>query len=358
MIVNVTLPSKNYDILIDRHCLRECGEWLENLWTIDKKVAIITDENVAAIYLDSVVNTLERQGFKVITNIVKAGEPSKSMANAEAILTWLAGEKMTRSDGIVALGGGVVGDLSGFVASIYMRGISFVQIPTSLLAQVDSSVGGKTAVNSVGVKNLIGTFYQPDGVLIDPETLKTLPRNRISEGLAEIVKTAAILDKHLWLTLVDIKSIDDFLAQPIEIIGRCCQLKAMVVESDEKESGRRVILNFGHTIAHGLEAVIASENMTHGQAVAIGMYQLSCMLVDDKNIPPLFIQSLKNMLEKFELQTQMPVINFEAFMHALNSDKKNRGEEIKLVYVNEIGQGKVYTEAFATFENHLRKELL
>lgn len=355
MIVTVDLPNKNYDITIEKGLLDRCGSWLTSIWDTNKKVAIITDGTVAEYYLDKVIHSLNKSGFKVVSKIVMSGESSKSIQIVDELITWLSTENISRTDGIVALGGGVVGDLAGFVASIYMRGIDYVQVPTSLLAQVDSSVGGKTAINMGGIKNLAGTFYQPAGVLIDPNTLLTLPNQRVSEGLAEIIKMAAILDGELWTKLANLNDIVDFLSNPTEIIGRCCELKSEVVVADEKERGQRVILNFGHTLAHGLESVLGEEKMTHGQAVAIGMYQISKLMAENHLSTDDFCLALSEMLIKFELTIDFPRFGIEQFINAIGNDKKNSGQSITLVYVKTIGQAEILTLPFSIAKSHLIK---
>ncbi|QIL46557.1 3-dehydroquinate synthase [Vagococcus coleopterorum] len=357
MNVSVNLPNESYQISIEKGLLSKCGSWLSKIWSTDKKVAIISDEEVASFYLDKVCQSVEEAGYRVVTKTISAGEASKSFTRAEELCQWLAEENMTRTDGVVALGGGVVGDLVGFVAGIYMRGISYVQMPTSLLAQVDSSVGGKTAVNTVGIKNLVGVFNQPAGVLIDPQTLTTLPRERISEGLAEVVKTAAILDVNLWTDLQKLNSIEDFLNQSESIIARCCELKASVVEADEKEAGQRVILNFGHTFGHAVEATLQSRGISHGEAVAIGMVRISEAMISYGYTPKEFMTELTDLLTKFELPITMSGLDAEAIITAMSGDKKNKGNALRLVYVSEIGNAKTLDVSFETVKDYIRKEL-
>lgn len=355
MDVPITLPNKTYTITIQEASLGQVGNWLANLWSTDKKVAIITDTVVSDFYLAQVKDALADSGFNVCYKILPSGEGTKSLETTSEVMAWLTSEGLTRSDGLLALGGGIIGDLAGFVASTYMRGIDFVQLPTSLLAQVDSSVGGKTAVNCHGIKNLVGTFYQPDGVLIDPLTLGTLPSERVSEGLAEVVKMAAILDSELWHDLDQLTSVEDFLKNPTPFIARSCYLKGMIVESDEKEKGKRLLLNFGHTLAHGIEGTVLPP-IAHGQAVAIGMYQLSKVLVEKGHTPADALWHLGEMLKKFNLPVTMPPLSFELFFQSLKSDKKNRGQDIKLVYLEAIGKSEILTMPLKELEETLRKE--
>ena len=248
--MEIVLSDKSYEIIVKRHALDTVGEWIASLWQ-NKKIAIISDEHVFPLYGEKIQQQLA--DYEVCHYTVPAGESSKSLEMANNLYDFLADQQFTRSDAIIALGGGVVGDLASFVASTYMRGIAFVQIPTSLLAQVDSSIGGKTAVNSSKAKNMIGTFAQPDGVLIDPETLNTLPELRVREGIAEIIKCGAISDASLWNDLEKLTGIQDLLAHSEAIILKALQVKKTVVEEDEFDNGSRLLLNFGHTIGHAIE---------------------------------------------------------------------------------------------------------
>lgn len=356
MIVTVDLPEKKYDILIESGVLENAGQWLESIWPTHKKIAIITDQTVAKLYLDKVTASFVQAGFNVISKVVPDGESSKSLEVVNNLVEWLASEKISRTDGLVTLGGGVVGDLAGFVSGIYMRGVSYVQIPTSLLAQVDSSVGGKTAVNHAGIKNLIGVFNQPDGVLIDPNTLQTLPNKRVSEGLAEIVKTAAILDARLWRKLDGFSDINAFLKEATPVISRCCELKSEIVVADEKEKNQRLLLNFGHTIGHGLESVLGSDVISHGEAVAVGMYQLSLHTAREGLTPNMVCVELANMLSKFNLSVEMPAVNYDKLVNAIENDKKNKGTDISLVYLNEIGKASILVLPFSAAKDYFLRE--
>ena len=224
MKLTVTLPTHSYDLTIETGALDKIGTWVRSLWQ-PQRVAIITDETVNKLYGAAVEKELQAAGFETSLIAVAAGEQSKSLEIAQLLYDFLAEQQLTRSDGLIALGGGVVGDLAGFVASTYMRGIHFLQVPTTLLAQVDSSIGGKTAVNTKKAKNLVGTFAQPDGVLIDPNTLKTLEPRRVREGIAEIVKSAAIADVELWHRLSSLENEQDLVAHAEEIITACCKIK-------------------------------------------------------------------------------------------------------------------------------------
>lgn len=257
---------------------------------------------------------------------------------ANNLYDFLADQQFTRSDAVIALGGGVVGDLASFVASTYMRGIAFVQIPTSLLAQVDSSIGGKTAVNSSMAKNMIGTFAQPDGVLIDPETLNTLPELRVREGIAEIIKCGAISDASLWQDLEKLTGIQDLLDHSEAIILKALQVKKTVVEEDEFDNGSRLLLNFGHTIGHAIENTAGYGKISHGEAVAIGMVKIS-QTAEEKNLSPAGITNkIMAMNQKYQLPIEYQPWNAEEFYSAITHDKKARGNSLNIILLEDIGK--------------------
>ena len=267
-MLHINLEDQSYDIMIARGAFKKVGNWVSHLWQ-PQKVAVISDSHVAPLYGEALITSLETNGYDATLLVVPAGESSKSLQQATALYDQLATFGLTRSDGIIALGGGVIGDLAGFVASTYMRGIHFLQIPTSLLAQVDSSIGGKTAVNTASAKNLVGTFSQPEGVLIDPELLATLPIQRVREGIAEIIKSAAIADPALWQMLVDLTDETDLLAHAEQVITATLKVKQRVVEEDPFDHGSRLTLNFGHTIGHGLEKIAGFGELSHGKQIKI-----------------------------------------------------------------------------------------
>lgn len=353
MKLSVNLPEKSYELLIEKNSLDHVGSWVASLWE-KQKIVLITDETVAKLYEKRVKESLEDKGFQVYTYAIKPGEGSKSLATAENIYHFLAEKEMTRKDGIIILGGGVVGDLGGFVASTFMRGLHFLQIPTSLLAQVDSSIGGKTAVNTSTAKNLVGTFAQPDGVLIDPLTLKTLEDRRIREGLAEVVKSAAIADKELWHLLENLKDEYDALKKAEAIIYACCQIKRQVVEEDEKDTGNRLILNYGHTIGHAIEQTYGYGIISHGEAVAIGMCQITRAAEKLGMMPTGIIGPLENMLTKFHLPTTIDDLQEEALFKALTHDKKTSGNHIRIILLESIGQAKIVTVQTEEMKNYIK----
>ncbi|MEG0254251.1 MAG: 3-dehydroquinate synthase [Vagococcus sp.] len=354
MKLSVNLPTKTYELLIEKGALDHVGSWVRKLWQ-PQKIVIITDETVNDLYGKKVKNAIQDEGFNVSVVTIKPGETSKNLEEAQKLYRYLAEKEMTRKDGIVILGGGVVGDLGGFVASTYMRGLHFLQIPTTLLAQVDSSIGGKTAVNTSVAKNLVGTFAQPDGVLIDPNTLLTLEKRRVREGLAEVVKSAAIADTELWALLDTLKDEDDALSFSEEIIYACCQIKGQVVEEDEKDTGIRLILNYGHTIGHAIEQTCGYGVVTHGEAVAIGMSQITKNAEKIGTMPKGIYQQLVSMLQKFHLPTHLDDWEAESLYKALIHDKKTQGNNIRIILLEGLGKAKIETIQIEDMKQYLKK---
>lgn len=273
-MVHVALKERSYDITIADGALKQVGEIARAaLGGKTRKLAIISNARVHNLYGKPVERSLKQAGFATLTHLIGDGERAKSLATAEKALAFMIANRFERSDAVVALGGGVVGDLAGFVAACFQRGVNYVQIPTTLLAQIDSSVGGKTAVNHKLGKNLIGAFHQPRAVVIDPQTLATLSKRELRAGLYEALKYGVIRDWQLFALLMDELNAVNALRPELmaRIIARCCEIKAEVVVADERESGLRRILNFGHTVGHALEAVTAYRRLKHGEAVGYGM---------------------------------------------------------------------------------------
>lgn len=341
-MLHINLKDQSYDIIIESGAFKEVGSWISRLWQA-QKVAVITDSHVAPLYGEAIMTALKRHGFDATLLEVPAGEKSKSLLQATALYDQLATFGMTRSDGIIALGGGVIGDLAGFVASTYMRGIHFLQIPTSLLAQVDSSIGGKTAVNTDSAKNLVGTFSQPEGVLIDPALLSTLPIQRVREGIAEIIKSAAIADPVLWQTLADLKDEEDLLAHATAVITETLKVKQHVVEEDPFDHGSRLTLNFGHTIGHGLEKLAGFGGLSHGEGVAIGMVMITRHAEKIGLSPKGTTEQLIEMIGKFNLPIAAPEVAQSKLFEAISHDKKARGSHLKIILLEEIGKANIVT---------------
>lgn len=316
MIIPVNADNGSYDIVLERGCLKNAGKLLR----LDRRVLIVTDAGVPREYAECVASKCREA--HIVT--VPRGEGSKSFEKLEELLSAMLEASFARGDCVVAVGGGVVGDLSGFAASCYMRGIDFYNIPTTLLAQVDSSVGGKTAVNFGGVKNIVGAFYQPKKVLIDPDTLETLERRQLMAGLAEAIKMAATSDAELFELIERSTQLKDDLP---EIIYRSLLIKSGVVEKDPKENGLRRILNFGHTVGHAVESANKGA-LLHGECVALGMLPMS-----DGEAEP----RIRAVLQKYGLPTVIEQ-STEQLMPYLKHDKKMLSDVIKAVTVDEIGQ--------------------
>lgn len=351
-MLTVTLTNHQYEIEIQRNLLKNCGEWVSSIWQ-PQRVAIITDSNVAPLYGDLVAQSLTEQDFQVSIFIVPAGEGSKSLEQSAKLYDLLAENGFTRSDGIIALGGGVIGDLAGFVASTYMRGIHFLQIPTTLLAQVDSSIGGKTAVNTKNAKNLVGTFSQPEGVLIDPEVLNTLDNRRLREGIAEIIKSAAIADENLWQLLDSLEDEFELLTRAEEVILPSLEVKRKVVEEDEFDNGSRLTLNFGHTIGHGIENTAGYGVVSHGEGVAVGMLMINQQAENIGQTPKGTTSQLKKMIEKFHLPTKLENLDSESIYQAITHDKKARGSRLKIILLEKIGKAKIVSIPIESIKEYI-----
>jgi 3-dehydroquinate synthase len=354
--LTIDLPNHPYDITVERGSLLHVGSWLEQLW-VPQKVAIITDNHVASLYAEGVKLDLESHGFDVKVFDFLQGEASKNLTTATKAYEFLADFGMTRSDGILALGGGVVGDLAGFVASTYLRGIHIVQVPTTLLAQVDSSVGGKTGVNMPWAKNAVGTFAQPDGVLIDPEVLKTLSDRHLREGIGEIIKAALIADRELWDTLVAMRDEFDLRDHYAEdVIEHAIHVKRQAVVADELDNGARLSLNFGHTIGHAIEAVAGYGHVNHGEAVAIGMIEMSRNAERLGLSPQGLTQMISDLVTKFHLPTGVEPWDGDALFEALTHDKKARGQIVKTIIVPEIGTSQIHEVPISKMKEYLERE--
>ena len=325
-----------YTIDVENGVLEELEKYNDTFFRYEKAV-IITDANVAPLYLKHISKQISQAGCKVHELVIAPGEHSKSLAKAEEIYHHFSEYNMTRSDLVVALGGGVVGDLAGFCASTYLRGIDFIQVPTTLLAQVDSSVGGKVGVNLSKGKNLVGSFYQPQAVIVDPNVIKTLPKRNFSEGMAEVIKYGCIYDKDLFNRIYYDREneIKNGLA---EIIHRCCAIKKEVTEEDEREGGLRKILNFGHTIGHVLEAYFNYQKFSHGEAVAIGMSHITVKSEKKGITKKGTADKIKSILEKNDLPYTMPYLEQDKVEEILFRDKKFSGDKITLVLLKEIGE--------------------
>jgi 3-dehydroquinate synthase len=342
--IRVELGERSYDISIGGNILKEIGNILKS-FDLSPKIAIVSNPTVYPLYGKRVSDSLKRAKFDVITVTIPDGEKYKDLVWVQHIYDELLKAKVERWSALIALGGGVIGDITGFVASTYMRGIAYIQVPTTLLAQVDSSVGGKTGVNHKLGKNMIGTFYQPRLVWIDVDTLKTLPRRELLAGLAEVIKYGVIWDKELFNFLEvnrdKILNLDrDAL---IHIIKRSCEIKAAVVSKDERESGLRAILNYGHTIGHAIETATEYKRYLHGEAVAIGMHleaKLSNMLkfIDKKDV--LRIEAL---IDSYGLPSEAPAdLDIKHLLSSMELDKKAVAGELRFILPEKIGKVRIH----------------
>ena len=357
--VNVSLPGSgspniSYDIHIGAGLLRSCAPFLSKLLK-RPFVAIVTDEKVAQAHLENLTQTLDSAGISHVTKIMPPGEASKSFTGLETLVDWLLDNKVERQDMVIAFGGGVIGDLTGFAASTLRRGVRFTQIPTTLLAQVDSSVGGKTGINVPQGKNLVGAFHQPSLVLADLDVLQTLPDREFRAGYAEIVKYAAICDRPFfdWLesNLDALKNRD---SQALSYaIAKSCQTKADIVAQDEKEHGARALLNLGHTFAHAYENLTGySDNLLHGEAVGLGMAQAARLSVDLGLCPETDAQALVNHLASAGLpisQTDVKGGPFEAtnLVNAMAQDKKVSQGVMTFILMKAIGKAFITNDVSA-----------
>ena len=329
--LHVSLSEAEYDINIGRNILNDVDKYFD----LNRSALIITDDNIPRSYFDIVKCKIKNP----VVFIVKHGEENKNFENYQALLKTLVENNFTRTDCLIAIGGGMVGDLSGIVASTFMRGIDLYNIPTTLLSQVDSSIGGKTAIDFMHVKNIVGSFFQPKGVLIDVETLKSLPDRQIKNGLVESIKMAATFDKNFFEYL---NTKPDILENAEEIIYKSLLLKKAVVEKDEKEKNIRKVLNFGHTIGHAIEETMNLE-LLHGECVGIGMLYFSS---------PEVKKSLKEILEKYGLPTSCEYDKTKV-LELVKHDKKASGDTISTIHVNKIGTYDIVKMSLAEIANLL-----
>lgn len=324
----------NYPIHIKTGMLSKLGR-IASSCVGGRKAFVVTDTNVAVLYLAKAVESLKSEGFTVATCSVPAGETSKSKEMLFLLYEQFYGAGITRTDVIIALGGGVVGDLAGYAAATYLRGCPLIQVPTTLLAQVDSSIGGKTGIDLPEGKNLVGAFYQPKAVLIDPAVLSTLSRTRMAEGMAEVIKYGCIRDPILF------ESIEKGMFDLEWILERCVRIKTTVVQNDEFDTGERMILNFGHTIGHAIEKVSGYTGITHGEAVAIGMCYAARMGSKSGVTPEGIAGRIRAVVEKWNLPVHTD-LSIDALFESMLSDKKRLSGKIYYVFLKDIGDAAVF----------------
>lgn len=335
--LTVSLPGRSYDILIERGLLDQAGEHCRAVLPRADKLFVVTDSTVGPLYLKRIIPSLEAAGFETAICEIPAGEASKCAVELTRLWECMMDFGLTRTDAVVALGGGVVGDLAGFAAATVLRGVDFVQIPTTLLSQVDSSVGGKVAIDLDHGKNLAGAFWQPKLVLMDPETLDTLPDATFADGMAEVIKYGCIFDKAFFDFLAQRPSRAQLMAEMEYVLYTCCDLKRIVVEQDERDTGKRMLLNFGHTLGHAYELAGHYETWTHGQAVAAGMVRAAGLGEKLGVTPAGTAEAIAEALAPLGLPTEIPC-TLEEYTAAIGLDKKGAGADISVILLEEMGR--------------------
>ncbi|MCF0148403.1 MAG: 3-dehydroquinate synthase [Clostridium sp.] len=339
MKLNIDLSHSSYDIIIEKGLLNNLSKEVSEVFK-GKKIFVLTDKNVDKFYGNKVLQELSDFGYDTKKLVLEAGEETKSFFTLPKIYDELLNFKMTRSDLIITLGGGVIGDLGGFVASTYLRGIPFIQVPTTLLAQVDSSVGGKVGIDLDRGKNLVGSFYHPKKVIIDPEVLKSLSDRVFNDGMAEVIKYGCIKDKDFFDNLLKYKDKEEVMNNIEYIIHNCCRIKKEVVEKDEKDTGERMLLNFGHTIGHAIEKYYKYNKYTHGEAVAIGMYEITKISEASFETEKGTADIIKNILIKYNLPYKLD-IDLNEIKETISLDKKNINNKLNLIFLKKIGESKI-----------------
>jgi 3-dehydroquinate synthase len=339
--LTLNLKDHSYEILIKKGILKNIGDELKKV-VKGNKVVVLTDSNVDRLYGESTIQSIKNAGFTVDKIVFKAGEESKSFETVLDIYSKLASFKANRTTTLITLGGGVVGDMGGFVASTFVRGIPFVQIPTTLLAQVDSSIGGKVAVNLPEGKNLVGSFYHPDAVFIDTDALNTLEDRVFNDGMSEVIKYGCIKDKQLFKKLLSFKDIEELKENLEDVIFNCCSIKKVVVEADEKETGERMLLNFGHTIGHAIEKYFDYKEYTHGEGVAIGMNIITALAEKDGLTEPGTTEIIKKILIKYSLPLEVKGLDVDKVIDIIKLDKKNLEKDLNIILLNKIGDSFIH----------------
>ena len=361
-VISVELPQQSYEVAIAPGGLSHLGAWMQPL-KLGQKVLLVSNPTIFKRYGEEVIASLTDAEFQVISHMLPAGERYKTLASIQKIYDIALENRLERSSTIVALGGGVVGDMSGFAAATWLRGINFVQVPTSLLAMVDASIGGKTGVNHPQGKNLIGAFYQPRLVLIDPQVLATLPPREFRAGMAEVIKYGVIWDTELFAQLEAADRLDQqryVSAELLQTILICsCQAKAHVVSKDEKEAGLRAILNYGHTIGHAVESLTGYRVFNHGEAVAIGMVAAGQIAVALEMWTQEESDRQRRLIEKTGLPTQLPAgMDIEAILAALQTDKKVKAGQVRFVLPTQIGAVTVTDQVSAEVIRQVLQQML
>ena len=343
-MITVPLGQRTYPIHIGSGLLDCLGTHVLEMHG-EIAVAIVTDDHVAPLYLDRAVKSLENAGLRVCSIVLPHGEQTKCLGRLMELYDFLCESRITRKDAVIALGGGVIGDLTGLAAATYLRGVHFIQVPTTLLAQVDSSVGGKVAVDLPQGKNLVGAFYQPDFVLCDPDTLTTLSDAYWRDGLGEVIKYGCIGDAELFALLESCApgGRSTLMAHIDEILRHCIQAKADVVAQDERDTGLRMTLNFGHTIAHAMETCQHYEGLRHGEAVALGMHVMTRLTEGKGMTAPGTAERLDALLAALQMPMTLPAIPEDELLSAMGMDKKSAGKALRVIGIEKIGQCYIHT---------------
>ncbi|MBE5798650.1 MAG: 3-dehydroquinate synthase [Clostridiales bacterium] len=334
--VIATAPESRYDIHIGRGLLKNCAQLFSAYK--GRKAAVVADSNTAPLYSYALMEQLHRAGIESSLIILPAGEETKCAGELSRLYESFLDFRLTRADLVIALGGGVVGDITGYAAATFMRGVHFIQVPTTLLAQVDSSVGGKVAINHPRGKNLLGAFYQPELVLIDCDTLQTLDDRQIGAGLGEVIKYGCIYDCALFERIESLGSREALMPVLDEIIARCCEIKANYVRVDPHDHGVRMQLNFGHTLAHALENAMGYGTLLHGEAVSIGM-AAACRWGEALGVTPAgTAERVTNVLKAYDLMTGYPAgISSDTLAAQMALDKKAEGSKVRTILLTRIG---------------------
>lgn len=355
VVVDFGDVHKNYHIHIGHNILEQLILFIDNQINA-KKIMVVTDETVESFYMENFLQLFANSKYELYTHVFKSGEESKSLKTASQLYSQLAQATFSRTDLVIAFGGGVVGDLAGYVAATYKRGLDFIQVPTTLLSQVDSSVGGKVAVNIAEGKNLVGAFYQPKYVLIDTNYLHTLKEDQWKDGLGEIIKYGFIGSESL-LNKIENHNFKSFKDDIERIITECCTIKRDVILEDEFDMGKRMTLNFGHTLGHAIEKYYGFGTYSHGQAIAVGMYlmmrQYERVLSKEASISI----RLKKVLEQYNMFRDDIVSDYTAYYKEIINDKKIMGGQINIIVVDKIGGAKSYPLSLEDAENFLIKGL-
>jgi 3-dehydroquinate synthase len=339
-IVGVATDSKIYSVYIKKGIIKECGIIIKKLYT-GKKIGIVTDSNVNRLYGEKLKASLGKEGYESVIVEFEAGESSKSINSLEKICSLLLEGGITRGDLIVTFGGGVPGDLGGFAASVLLRGIRYIQIPTTLVAQVDSSIGGKVGINLKEGKNLMGSFYQPEAVITDTELLTTLDEKYIADGMGEVIKYACIKDEGLFKLLEDG---NHTISSPMadDIIEKCCTIKAELVRVDEKDNGARMLLNFGHTFGHAIEKYYDYSRYSHGEAVALGMVHITSRAEAMGLTQEGTLDNMIKLLKRYNLPYTLSEMDKSRIREYVLKDKKIRGDSINLILLKKIGEAYIH----------------